>query len=415
MTDSLISMENIRDPKERIKDFKEVALGLTKEQAEAEVKRCLNCPNPMCSTGCPSAQKIPKYIKAIKEGKLDEAMKIILEDNCLPCSAGRVCPAFCEKKCVLGIRGKPMSIRLLKRYVADNIDWSKVNLDKKPSTGKKIAIIGSGPAGLATAFYLAREGHDITVFESLSYPGGMMYYGIPRYRLPLEALKKDLNMLEKLGVKFVLNHKIVDIKKLKESYDIVFISTGASKPSKLDIPGAELAIEAVKFLLDVNSSKKPKIGKKVAVVGGGNVAIDAARTAVRLGADVTLVYRKEKKDMTASPNEIREAEEEDVKFVFQSNPIKITSNNGKVTGLECSTGSLDVDTVIFAVGQKTDVDFLKGFDLNERGLIKVNENYETNVKGIYAGGDVILGPATVIQALATGKKAALVINQYLNY
>ncbi len=397
-------MERKLDPEERRHNFDEVALGLSEEEVISEAKRCLKCVNPFCAQGCPTNQKIPQFVQCIIDGDMEKALELIIQDNPFPITTGKICPAFCEKKCILGIKGRPIQIRLLKRYVTEHADFSKVKIDRKPETGKRIAVMGSGPSGLSAAFYLSKEGHDVTVYEKFKMPGGMLYYGIPSYRLPKGSLGKEIELIKRAGVKIVTSHEINNIDELINEFDAVYVSTGAWKPRKLDIPGGEKAISAVDFLFNVNSGNKASIGKKVIVVGAGDVAMDAARTSVRLGSDVTVVYRRTKEDMRAAPNEIEEAEGEGVKFSFLVNPVEVKENkvklvrmelkNGKPVPIESSEFEIDADSVILAIGQ-------------------IAEKIDVDNEKVFSGGDVVSGPSTVVQALADGKNKAREINEFL--
>jgi len=383
-------MEKKLDPEQRKHNFEEVALGLSKEEVLSEANRCLKCANPMCAQACPTNQKIPLFVQKILDNELESALELIIQDNPFPITTGKVCPAFCEKKCVLGIKGEPIKIRLLKRYVTENTDFSKVNIQRKSPTGNKIAVIGSGPSGLSAGFFLSKQGHDVTVYERFEMPGGMLYYGIPNYRLPKRSLSKEIELIKKSGVKIMTSKEVKDFKELEKEFDAIYISTGAWKPRRLNIPGRNKAITAVDFLFDVNSEKEVDIGKKVVVIGAGDVAMDAARTCIRLGSDVTVAYRKGKENMKAAPSEIEEAEEEGVKFIFFVNPSEIL--NDKIRFKEGK--EIDADTVIFAIGQTAE---------------------EIDIKNdkVFFGGDYSTGPSTVVQALADGKKKALEINNFL--
>ncbi|MBU3904617.1 MAG: NAD(P)-dependent oxidoreductase [Nanoarchaeota archaeon] len=421
--------ERKQDPKKRIYNFDEVSFGLDHEQALNEAKRCLNCLKPMCVQGCPTKQKIPQFIQKIVQGNLEEALELIIQDNPFPITTGKICPAFCEKRCVLGIKGSPIQIRLLKRYVTENTDYTKIKIHRKDLTGKKILIIGSGPSGLSAAFFLSKEGHDVTVYEKMKIAGGMLYYSIPNYRLPKDALSKELQLIKNAGVNIITSHEVKDFKDIINKFDAIYIATGAWKTKKMNIIGEEKAINAVQFLFDVNSGKDVKVGEKVIIVGGGDVAIDASRTALRLGAkDVEIVYRRSKEEMPASPNEIEEAENEGVKVTFLVNPIEITnkkiklvkmelgdldeSGRRKPIPLENSEFYIEADNIILALGQA--VEPIEGIDTTTQGTIQVDQNYKTNISNVWAGGDSVTGPATVISALSVGKRVANEINKELS-
>ena len=444
--------------KERIKCFKEVALGYSEEQAIAEAERCLQCKVPRCVEGCPVGIDIPKFIRFIRERKYEEAIKVIREKNSLPAICGRVCPQEnqCMGKCVLGLKGDPINIGGLERFVADEERKRGLRFipEKKPSTGKRIAVIGSGPAGLTAAAELAKLGHEVTVFEALHEPGGVLMYGIPEFRLPKNIVRDEIEYVRKLGVKFETNVIIGRMMKLSELFDMgfnaIFIGSGAGLPRFLGIPGENLVgiYSANEFLIRVNLMKAYmfpkydtpiKVGGEVAVIGGGNVAMDAARSALRLGGNVTVIYRRTREFMPARREEVINAEEEGIKFIFLATPTRfIGDDKGHVRGVECikmrlgepdETGrrrpipiegsefTLNADTVIVAIGQRANPLAVRGEDqikVTSHGTIIVNpETYETTMKGVFAAGDIVTGNATVISAMAGGKKAAKSIHRYL--
>lgn len=443
-------------PDVRNKNFKEVALGYTKEQAIEEATRCLDCKNPKCVEGCPVNVPIPQFINAIKEEDFEKAYKIITSQNSLPAICGRVCPqeSQCEGNCVRGIKGEPVAIGRLERFVADqcmDIPHEKIS-DK--TMDYKVAIVGSGPAGLTCAGELAKLGYDVTIFEALHKPGGVLVYGIPEFRLPKDLVAKEIKKIEDLGVKIVKNvivGKSITIDELfEEGYKAIFIGSGAGLPKFMNIPGENLngVYSANEFLTrsnlmkayDPENSPTPiYVGESVAVVGGGNVAMDAARTAKRLGAkNVYIVYRRSEEEMPARREEIEHAKEEGIEFKLLTNPTRILGEDGWVKAIECiemelgepdasgrrrpveiegSEFILDVDTVIIAIGQSPNPlikETTEGLDTHSWGGIIVDENtMQTSKEGVYAGGDAVTGAATVILAMGAGKKAAHAIDDYL--
>jgi len=424
------------DGKERIKNFLPYVIPYTKEEAIAEAERCIHCPTVPCIKACPANVKARFYIEAIEKGDFDEALRIVREDLPLSYVCANACPAFCEDACPRGKRGESIAIRWLKRAADDygNVDERAQENNK----AARIAVIGAGPAGLSVAYFLSLKGHKVDVFEALDYAGGMVYVGIPRYRVPIEVLRKDVERIENLGVKIHYNQKVDGnmIKKLREEYDAVFIGIGAHKPRGANCEGEDLpeVMQAIHFLRKVALGEDVKIGKKVAVVGGGDVAMDASRTAIRLGAEkVMVVYRRSEKEMPATREEYEDAKEEGVEFHFLTMPFRIIGKE-HVEGMEClkaklgepdasgrrrpipvenSNFILDVDTVILAIGQEPDTQWLEGFEKTKWGTLVVDENYMTSVEGVFAGGDAVLGPRTIIEAVATAKKAAEGILNYL--
>ena len=445
-----------QDKNIRRTNFDAVEENLTAEQVKLEAARCLNCKNPRCVQGCPVNIKIPSFINALKENDLEKAGDIIRETSMLPSVCGRVCPQEkqCEGNCVLGIKGEAIAIGALERYVGDN---TTAKTPEIVPTGKKVAIIGSGCAGITAASDLRKAGHEVTIFEALHKFGGVLRYGIPPFRLPRVVLDKELNNLKEMGVKFeknVIVGKSITIKQLQEEgFDAIFISSGAGLPKMMNISGENLngVFSANEFLTRVNLMQANedftptplKVGKAVAVIGGGNVAMDAARTAVRVGFEkVYIVYRRTENELPARLEEIRHAKEEGVIFKFLHAPAEILEDNGAVAGMKfeimvlgepdasgrrspVGTGryaDLDVDTVIVALGtgpnpiiQKSSADDGLNFETDKRGYFVVNEETrETSIPSVYAGGDVApVGASNAINAMGAGKKAAKAINDYL--
>ena len=448
-----------QDPNVRNQNFLEVALGYTEEQALDEAARCLNCKNRPCVGGCPVNVNIPDFIKKITERDYEGAYQVINATSSLPAVCGRVCPqeSQCEKYCVRGIKGEPVGIGRLERFVAD---WHNANCTeaavKPESNGHKVAVIGSGPAGLTVAGDLAKKGYEVTVFEALHLAGGVLVYGIPEFRLPKAIVQKEVDGLKALGVKVETNMVIgrtVSIDELMEEYgfEAVFIGSGAGLPMFMNIPGENLngVYSANEFLTRINLMKAyregsdtpimPLQGKKVAVVGGGNVAMDAARCSKRLGADVYVVYRRGMEELPARHEEVEHAIEEGIIFKTLNNPICINGNeNGEVSSMTCvemelgeadasgrrrpvvkggSEFELPVDAVIMSLGTSPNPlikDTTKGLEINKKGGIIVNEAGLTSREAVYAGGDAVTGAATVILAMGAGKLAAKSIDEYLS-
>ena len=442
----------------RAKNFEEVCLGYDAGEAMEEASRCLNCKNAKCIQGCPVSIDIPGFIQQVKEGKFAEAAAVIGKSSALPAVCGRVCPqeSQCEGKCVRGIKGEPVSIGKLERFVAD---WSRENgiepEKAKETNGKKVAVIGSGPAGLTCAGDLAKLGYEVTIFEALHEPGGVLTYGIPEFRLPkLGVVRPEIENVKKLGVKIetdVVIGKSVTIDELmdEEGYQAVFIGSGAGLPKFIGIPGenANGVFSANEYLTRSNLMKAFREdydtpifrGKKVAVVGGGNVAMDAARTALRLGAEVHIVYRRSEAELPARVEEVHHAKEEGVVFDLLRNPVEIlTDENDWVTGMVIrkmelgepdasgrrrpvevpgSDYTIDVDTVIMSLGTSPNPlisSTTKGLEINRWKCIIADEAYgKTTKEGVYAGGDAVTGAATVILAMGAGKAAAKGIDEYL--
>jgi len=445
-----------QDPKERSSNFNEVALGYTEEQAVSEAERCLQCREAHCVKVCPVEVGIPAFINLIRERKFDEAIRKIKEKNSLPAICGRVCPQEeqCQANCTMGKVGDPVSIGRLERFVADLEMEKGYEIPQKPvPTGKRVAIVGAGPAGLTVAADLAKFGHEVVIFEALHKPGGVLIYGIPEFRLPKKIVEAEAEYIEKLGVTIRMNAmigKLYTLKELLEQFDAVFIGTGAGLPLFMRIPGENLCgvYSANEFLIRVNLMKAytfPKydtpiyVGERVAVIGGGNVAMDAARCALRLGAkEVKIVYRRSREEMPARAEEIENAEEEGVVFEFLTNPKRFVGNErGWVKAMECirmrlgepdesgrrrpvpvegSEFMMDVDTVVIAIGRTPNPviqQTTEGLQVTKWGTIVVDENGNTSLEGVYAGGDIVTGEATVISAMGAGKKAARAIHEYL--
>jgi glutamate synthase (NADPH/NADH) small chain len=446
-------------PKDRIRNFNEVALGFTMEQAVAEAERCLQCPKPQCIQGCPVDLDIPAFIKEIKEKNFDAAIKKVKEKNSLPAICGRVCPqeTQCQKFCIVGKKGDPLSIGRLERFAADYELQKGATIPPKsnsPVSGK-VAIVGSGPAGLTAAADLAKLGHEVVMFEALHTPGGVLMYGIPEFRLPKKTVQAEVDYVKKLGVDVKTDHMIGRLYTIDElferGFDAVFIGTGAGLPRFMRIPGENLGgiYSANEFLIRVNLMKAYmfpeydtpiRVGKKVAVIGGGNVAMDSARSALRLGTEeIWIVYRRSREELPARLEEVENAEEEGIKFKFLTTPVKFLGDEtGWVTGMECiamqlgepddsgrrrpipiegSEFVMDVDTVIIAIGQTPNPIIqrtTKGLKTTKWGTIVVNDKTgKTTRKRVYAGGDVVSGAATVISAMGAGKKAARSIHKCL--
>jgi glutamate synthase (NADPH/NADH) small chain len=446
-----------QEPHIRVTNFDEVNQGLTMEQALSEAERCLQCKRPACMKGCPVEVPITRFVGALREGQIDNALKIIKEKNSLPGVCGRVCPQEhqCEGLCVLGKKGQPIAIGLLERFVADHADKRKATPPRVSSMGIKVAVIGSGPAGLTAAADLGLRGYDVTVFECLHEPGGVLRYGIPEFRLPKSVVDDEVEYIKSLGVQFEMNVAVgqtITLDQLwDEGYQAIFAGTGAGLPYFLGIPGENSAgvYSANEFLTRVNLMKAyrfpeydtpVRVGGDFCVVGGGNVAMDAARTALRLGADrVSIVYRRSMDEMPARAEEVENAAEEGVIFECLASPVRVlASEKGEVTSLVCqrmalgepdasgrrtpvpipdSEFTLSADTVVVAIGQGPNQVLIRNIGavkLNRRGYIEVvEETGATNVPGFYAGGDIVTGAATVIAAMGAGKRAAKAIDIYL--
>lgn len=444
-------------PDVRNKNFLEVALGYDAETAIDEAKRCLHCKNKPCTSGCPVQIDIPAFIAQVAEGNFEEAYQIIAKSSSLPAVCGRVCPqeTQCEGKCVRGIKNEPVGIGRLERFVADYHNSHSTEKPQRPaSNGHKVAVVGSGPSGLTCAGDLAKKGYDVTIFEALHLAGGVLVYGIPEFRLPKAIVQKEIDGLKDLGVKVDTNVVIgksltVDELMQEEGFEAVFIGSGAGLPRFMNIPGESLngVYSANEFLTRVNLMKAYKEGsatpiehaKNVAVVGGGNVAMDAARCAKRLGAEnVYIVYRRSREELPARAEEVEHAEEEGIIFKLLSNPVEILGDDDfLVKGIKCMemelgepdasgrrrpvpkpdcTFTLDVDCVIMSIGTSPNPlikSTTKGLEVNSHGGIIVDEHEMTTKEGVYAGGDAVTGAATVILAMGAGKKAAASIDAYI--
>ena len=447
-----------QDAKERATNFEEVCLGYDAKEAMAEATRCINCKNAQCVKGCPVNIDIPGFVNKVKDGEFKEAYDVISKSSALPAVCGRVCPqeSQCEGKCIRGIKGEPISIGKLERFVAD---WAAENGIKPsvdaPSNGKRVAVIGSGPAGLTCAGDLAKMGYDVTIYEALHQPGGVLVYGIPEFRLPKEkVVAKEIENVKSLGVKIETNvivGKSITIDELieEEGFDAVFIGSGAGLPKFMGIKGetANGVFSANEYLtrsnlmkaFDSKSTTPIKVGRKVAVVGGGNVAMDAARTALRLGSEVHIIYRRSEEELPARVEEVHHAKEEGIIFDLLTNPVEILEDeNGWVSGIKCirmelgepdasgrrrpvevkgSEFVIDVDTVIMSLGTSPNPlisSTTKGLVINNhKCIIATEDTGATSKEGVYAGGDAVTGAATVILAMGAGKAAAKGIDEYL--
>ena len=447
-----------QDPAIRATNFEEVCYGYNLEEAQTEASRCLDCKNPRCVGACPVGLQIPRFIAALKAGELREAASIIAEDSSLPSICGRVCPqeTQCEGACILGIKGEPVAIGKIERFIGD---WKLEHSDEvatecAPKKGRRVAVVGSGPSGLACASDLAKWGYEVTVFEALHELGGVLVYGIPEFRLPKERIvAREIAEVEKLGVKFekdVIVGRTVTVDSLldEEGFDAVFIGSGAGLPRFMGIEGENLngVVSANEFLTRANlmhaydaSYDTPiYVGKRVVVVGGGNVAMDAVRTAKRLGADAVIVYRRSEKELPARVEEVHHAKEEGIEFKMLTNPVAVLGNDqGWVTGIRCvemelgepdesgrrspvvkegSEFEIACDVVIMALGTSPNpliASTTAGLETNRRGCITANDEGQTTREGVFAGGDAVTGAATVILAMGAGRKAAKAIDQYL--
>ncbi len=445
-----------QDPLVRKTNFKEVALGYTPELAKQEAERCLQCKNSPCVTGCPVNVPIPRFIKAVRDGDYQGAIAMIKEANLLPAVCGRVCPQEnqCEKFCTLGKKMEPVGIGRLERFVADRQNDVPEAPRIAPSTGKKIAVVGSGPSGLTCAYDLARQGHAVTIFEALHEPGGVLIYGIPEFRLPKTIVAREIDALKRMGVEIRTNAvvgKLISVDELMEQFDACYIGTGAGLPRFMGIEGENLngVYSSNEFLTRVNLMRAyrfpeydtpVKRGARVAVVGGGNVAMDSARTALRLGADeVVMIYRRSLAELPARKEEVHHAQEEGIRLELCTNPVRIIGEQGIVTAVECvrmdlceldesgrrspkpvagSEFRIPADIVIMALGTGANPLISQSagnLSVNKRKYIIADEETgRTSREGVYAGGDIVTGSATVISAMGAGRKAAKAMHEYLN-
>ncbi|MTV49330.1 NADPH-dependent glutamate synthase [Heliobacillus mobilis] len=446
-----------QDPRVRRHNFQEVALGYTKEQAMEEAGRCLQCKKPKCREGCPVEVLIPDFIQAVAEGDLAKAAVLLKEKNALPAICGRVCPqeSQCEAKCIVGIKSEPVAIGRLERFVADwEMRQGAPCPEQAPRKGKKVAVVGAGPAGLTCAADLAKLGYEVTIFEALHTAGGVLMYGIPEFRLPKDIVEQEIDNLRKLGVEMQFNSVVGKATNVHEllanGYEAVFLGTGAGLPNFMGIPGENLCgvFSANEFLTRTNLMKgycfpefqtPVKVGRKVAVLGAGNVAMDAARTALRLGAEeVHIIYRRSEKEMPARAEEIEHAHEEGVQFQLLTSPVEIIGDeNGWVKAMKCvrfelgepdasgrrspvaipgSEYIMDIDTVIVSIGTGPNplaTKSVSDLELNRKGNIVADEDGRTSIPGVFAGGDIVTGAATVILAMGAGKKSARAIDEYV--
>lgn len=446
-----------QDPKVRARNFEEVSYGYTEEMAVEEAQRCLNCKHMPCVSGCPVNVQIPKFISLIAQGKFADACAAVKETSALPAVCGRVCPqeSQCEAKCVRGIKGEPVAIGRLERFAADwDMKNGKHEIEKPVSNGHKVAIIGAGPAGLTCAGDLAKKGYEVTIFEAFHKAGGVLVYGIPEFRLPKAIVQKEVEGLEKLGVKVMTDMvigKVLSIDELMNDmgFEAVFVGSGAGLPMFMGIEGEDLVgvYSANEFLTRINLMKAYldeydtpiRKGKSVAVVGGGNVAMDAARSAMRLGAEhVYIIYRRSEAELPARREEVHHAKEEGIEFMLLNNPVKINGDeNGSVKSIECikmelgepdasgrrrpipiegSNFEIPVDTVIMSLGTSPNPlirTTTEGLEANKHGCLIADDKMATTREGVYAGGDAVTGAATVILAMGAGKTAAASIDEYI--
>jgi glutamate synthase (NADPH/NADH) small chain len=438
-----VDMEQL-SPEQSITSFAEMVQGYSRQQAITEATRCVEC--GLCVASCPAHMDIPEYIRAIREDNLEEALQLLYKTNPMPNTCGRICTHRCEEVCSIGVLGDPIAIRWLKRYIIDQVDasrYSEILAQEFASNGKKVAIIGGGPGGLSAAYYLQTMGYSVTIYEANPAAGGMIRYGVPEYRMPYNQLDKDIDYIRSLGVEIKLDARVgkdADFMQLYDNYDAVFFSTGLTVPYKMEIPGEDLpgVVSGLEVLDKVTRNIDPLLGKSVAVIGGGNVAMDAARTALRYGAEVYLIYRRREEDMPADAEEIHEAHAEGVQFITQAIPIDVERTNQdtlrfswnnaqmveqpgggrpRPVAIDGDIAHLDVDTVISAIGQGGDYSFLPA-DISDklnfhRYKVVTSEHGQTGDPKIFAGGDIVNKTADAISAIADGHQAAIGIDRFL--
>lgn len=413
---------------------------MTKKQAIERTQRCLDCPNPPCRSACPLSNRIPEFLSKVKEGEIDEAMRIILRENPLPGITGYVCPSFCQSSCVLAKNGSCVQVGEVEKFVSGNSSV-ELKFDAR-ETGKRVAIIGSGPAGLAGGYFLRRAGHEAVIYEKSPVVGGMMVLGIPDFRLPRKILQREVGRIRDLGVKIRTDSPVEYIDELfEEGYDAVLSAIGSHKSRSLNIAGENLegVRHAIPFLRRTNLGENITLGDKIAIIGGGDAAIDAARTVMRMGSQPVIIYRRSRREMPANREDMKEAEEEGVQIRFQIQPRKFLGENGRTNGMLCirnemkepegqgrrkpipikdSEFKIQVDEIIEAIGERPDRGWIEKNDIavNERGLIDIDRDddpFATSRKGVYAAGDAVLGPSTITESMKTSKIAANSIDNYL--